>query len=129
MDSADALSCREVVKTYDQTMATYNKELSKYKKLQATLNSPLQKASRDKLNSANDKRLAACQKRTKSFKKQTKCDLEYIREGVRIASTGIASSSNYEVALDTSQRIVLNNKKCFSPTLVAEIQRVRGINP
>jgi len=129
VESADALSCREVVKTYEQTMSIYNQELSKHKKLQATLNSPLQKAKRDKLNADNDRMLKTCQKRAKSFAEETQCNTEYIREGVRIASTGIASTSKYEVALDTAQRIVLNNKKCFNPTLVAKIQRARGINP
>jgi len=129
VESADALSCREVVKTYEQTMSTYNTELSKYRKLQATLDSPSRKAERDKLNSANDKQLALCQKKAKSSKARSKCDSEFLSEGLRIAYSGIASTSKYEVALDTAQRIVLNNKKCFNPTLVAEIQRARGINP
>lgn len=129
MESANALSCKEVTSIYDKTMSTYNTELSNYKKLQATLNTPLQKAERDKMNSENDKRLAACQKKAKSAKARSKCDSQYILEGFQIASSGIASTSKYEVALDTAQRIVLNNKKCFNPTLVAEIQRARGINP
>jgi Skp family chaperone for outer membrane proteins len=129
MESADALSCREVTSTYDKTMSSYYSELSKYRKLQATLDSPLRKAERDKLNSANDKRLATCQKKAKSSKARSKCDSVFLSEGLRIAYSGIASTSKYEVALDTAQRIVLNNKKCFNPTLVAEIQRARGINP
>jgi len=129
MESADALSCRAVINSYDKSMSTYKTELSKYKELQATLNSTLRKSERDELNSANDRRLAACQRKAKSSKARNKCDSEFIREGVRIAASGIASSSKYEVALDTAQRIVLNNKKCFNPTLVAEIQRARGINP
>ena len=129
MESTDALSCKEVTSTYDKTMSTYYTELSNYKKLQTTLNTPFRKAERDKLNSENDKRLAACQKKAKSAKARSKCDSEFIREGIQVASSGIASTSKYEVALDTAQRIVLNNKKCFNPTLVAEIQRARGINP
>ena len=129
MESADALSCREVTSTYDKTMSSYYSELSKYRKLQATLDSPSRKAERDKLNSANDKRLATCQKKAKSSKARSKCDSVFLSEGLRIAYSGIASTSKYEVALDTAQRIVLNNKKCFNPTLVAEIQRARGINP
>ena len=129
MESADALSCRKVTSTYDKSMTTYNTELSKYRKLQATLDNPSRKAERDKLNSANDKRLATCQKKAKSSKARSKCDSVFLSEGLRIAYSGIASTSKYEVALDTAQRIVLNNKKCFNPTLVAEIQRARGINP
>jgi hypothetical protein len=129
MESAVALSCREVTSTYDKTMSSYYSELSKYRKLQATLDSPSRKAERDKLNSANDKRLATCQKKAKSSKARSKCDSVFLSEGLRIAYSGIASTSKYEVALDTAQRIVLNNKKCFNPTLVAEIQRARGINP
>ena len=129
MESADALSCREVTSTYDKTMSSYYSELSKYRKLQATLDSPSRKAERDKLNSANDRRLATCQKKAKSSKARSECDSVFLSEGLRIAYSGIASTSKYEVALDTAQRIVLNNKKCFNPTLVAEIQRARGINP
>ena len=125
--STYAVSCPEVKSAYSKSMKNYNTALNKYNQLMFKFNSEAEKARRN----SEEKRLLginkACLSKAKSKAAKIKCDGDYI--SAMYLASNIPSSSAYELALDTAQRLVLNNKKCFDPILVVEVQRKRGINP
>ena len=130
---AEAVSCRDVKRSYEQSLNEYQNELNKYKKLQSRYDSATAKAERDRQSRESEKQRKKCFAEAKKSSKKIngltprqKCSLEAFDRALKTYQNGLPSPTIYQTALDTAQRIVINNMNCFDPELVAEIQRSRG---
>ena len=127
--TSTAISCQEIKKSYKRQLSVHKQELAKYAPLKARYDSPSSKALRDRKQSKLRKELARCQKKPKSQQPEFGCIADWNAKSIQVTRAGKPDATKHLFALDTAQRIVLNNKKCFNPTLVAKVQRARGINP
>lgn len=130
---AEAVSCRDVKRSYEQSLNEYQDALNKYKELQSRYDSVSAKSDRDRQSKESEKLRKKCVEEAKKSSKRIngltprqKCSVDSFNRALKIYQSGLPSSTTHEIALDTAQRIVLNNMNCFDPKLVAEIQRVRG---
>jgi len=123
---SSASSCSQIRKSYQRQLVAYKMELAKYTPLKAIYDSPSSKAQRDRRQSDLRKQLANCQNRPKSEQPKFGCIADWNAKSIQVTNSGKPDATKHLFALDNAQRIVLNNKKCFDPVIVAEIQRARG---
>jgi len=123
---SSASSCAQIRKSYERQLVVYKKELAKYTPLKAIYDSPSSKALRDRKQSNLRKELAICQSKPESQQPEFGCIADWNAKSVQVTNLGKPDATKHLFALDNAQRIVLNNKKCFDPIIVAEIQRARG---
>lgn len=126
LSTSVAMSCPEIRKSYELQLSTHKRELARYVNLKSIYDSYSSKAFRDRQQSDLRKELASCQKKPKSQQPEFGCIADWNAKSVRVTNAGKPDATKHIFALDNAQRIVLNNKKCFDPVLVANIQRTRS---
>lgn len=123
--SASALSCKEIKSSYERAMGKYRFEVARYETQLKTVSSKSYKQEQAFLiqqNSAND---VKCMKAAKTSNDESVCRTKYLKNFYSIIEKNQPDKKIQMDALNVAQRIVLNNKKCFDPLLVAQIQQSR----
>lgn len=126
VQSANALFGSECKKP----KASYSSEIlaaDKYKRLAYNFTAAEKKAFESKLKAAGEKNYKYCLSKkllTKSECLAMKDIYGLFDTSSRMVRTEYETKMN--LSLDTAYRIVLNNQKCFDPTLVVKAQRALG---